>query len=356
MNKTKRTGAVALALVMVLALVPMVTPNAQAATVVINLAGLEAALNSGGEAVLSANISGTTQLSVKNNSTIDLNGHNLIVKASNATNAIVIEPGITLTIKDSKYTGNKIDNGRLEAWGRVGIHNTSATLIIDSGFVTATGNSFGAAIGGDQRTSTIDGGTVIINGGTVTATANGLGAAIGGGRGQVHPNPGGNGGNVRITGGTVKATGGSSGYDIGSGRSNNSNGGTLEVTGGTLEFANSGTNASPLSFKNCTIKGKGAEGFSGKYNAQGKRNLAEFSNTKKTAGQGKTLKLTVKGESIKAVKWTTSKKANVKITKGANKKTVTLKGVKKGKKSTIKAVVTYKDGSKKTLKRIVTVK
>lgn len=80
--------------------------------------------------------------------------------------------------------------------------------------------------------------------------------------------------------------------------------------------------------------------------------------TGKTVRAGKTLKLTVQSgnASIQSVVWTTSKKANVKIASGAKKKTVTLTGMKKGKTSTIKVVVTFKDGSKKTLTRVVTVR
>lgn len=77
----------------------------------------------------------------------------------------------------------------------------------------------------------------------------------------------------------------------------------------------------------------------------------------KTVKKGRKLKLTAGGNAaVQSVKWATSKKANVKILSGSKKKTVTLKGMKKGKKSVIKAVITFKDGTKRTVKRTVTVK
>lgn len=85
-------------------------------------------------------------------------------------------------------------------------------------------------------------------------------------------------------------------------------------------------------------------------------NFASFNQSTKEIAKGKTLKLSIVGSQIKSVKWTTSNKNNVKIIKGTNGKTVTLKGMKKGKIAKIKAIVTFKDKTNKTLTRKITVK
>lgn len=79
--------------------------------------------------------------------------------------------------------------------------------------------------------------------------------------------------------------------------------------------------------------------------------------TKDTVRKGKTLTLKATGNAtIQSVKWTTSKKGNVKIAKGAKSKTVTLRGMKKGGKSVVKATITFADGTTMTKKCTITVK
>jgi len=84
---------------------------------------------------------------------------------------------------------------------------------------------------------------------------------------------------------------------------------------------------------------------------------AKITPTTSRVKKEKTLKLTAGGNApIKSVKWKTSSKAIIKITAGAKKKVVTLKGMKKGKKSTITATIIFKDGTKKTVKRTISVR
>ena len=108
-----------------------------------------------------------------------------------------------------------------------------------SGALTATGNSYGAGIGGGFISSGKSGaaGTVTINGGTVTA-AGGGGAGIGGGWG-------GSGGTVTINGGKVVASSSGSGAGIGSGYGNGNNptGGTITINGGKVVASSTGVGA-----------------------------------------------------------------------------------------------------------------
>jgi len=171
--------------------------------------------------------------------------------------------------------------------------NSTGTIIINSGMVTATGGSNGAGIGGGNYGA---GGTVTINDGTITATGGTTAAGIGGGfqsaggtvtinGGMVTGNSGpsntvscgagigggaggaglGNGGIIEISGGTVSAT--SVNYGAGIGGGYNSNGGTITISGGTVTATSghsgagigggSSANASPVygSSGNITISG-----------------------------------------------------------------------------------------------------
>ena len=101
--------------------------------------------------------------------------------------------------------------------------NSTGTIIINSGTVTASGN-VGAGIGGGYYGG---GGITTINGGTVTATATQTAAGIGGG-GSLN----GYGGTITITGGTVTATSAGGGAGIGGG--GGSSGGTITISGGTV--------------------------------------------------------------------------------------------------------------------------
>ena len=105
--------------------------------------------------------------------------------------------------------------------------NSTGTIIINGGTITANSGMYAAGIGGGYYGS---GGIVRINGGTVTSISNGTttgngAAGIGSGI------SGGNGGIIEITGGTVTATA-PGGAGIGGGY--NSAGGTITISGGTV--------------------------------------------------------------------------------------------------------------------------
>ncbi len=334
MNTYKKILSIILSCAVLWALVPLNQTYATEMTtatdkVVTTISALQTALNTGGAIILGSDIGGTEPLTVKENSTLDLNGYKLSVVTKNIMeNGILIELGKTLTIKDSKWNIKKPGKGKLYVKGSTGIQTTGATLIIDSGVVESTG-SFEAGIGGGSEYNLCDNGTVIINDGIVSATGGvagtyggagiggvengnggtvtinggkviaiaGAGAGIGGGGvaserdssngGTITINGGtvtaigawygsglGDGnfidsiGTVSITGGNIKATAGSDkAYDVGS-----SNNESLNVTGGTLELttADRGTNAKKPHFTNCTIKGAGAGNFKGIYDANEK--------------------------------------------------------------------------------------
>ena len=106
-----------------------------------------------------------------------------------------------------------------------GYDSSGGTITINGGHVTATGGVYGAGIGGGDEG---DGGNITITGGTVTAEStdgNYTGAGIGGGFD-------GNGGNITITGGTVVATGRECGAGIGGSGSGGS--GAITISGGTV--------------------------------------------------------------------------------------------------------------------------
>ena len=149
-----------------------------------------------------------------------------------AVRNVVINTGQQLTITG----GSSADGGTLTADARdnsdvVGIHTTGATLIVQSGTVTASGGVHAAGIGGRLHGA---GGSVMISGGTVTGSGGMHGAGIGGGQA-------GAGGTVGISGGTVAATG--SGHAAGIGGGYWGAGGTVEVSGGTVTATGHGSAA-----------------------------------------------------------------------------------------------------------------
>lgn len=152
---------------------------------------------------------------VNSSVTLDLNGHDL------ALFSLQLTPGVTLEITDSVGSGTLTANS--SGGSQAGIHSTGATLLISGGTVTAVGNAFGAAIGGEHSQ---DAGAVTISGGTVTATSGEFSAAIGGGGS-------GPAGVIAVTGGTVTATGGR-GAAIGSGSSAPGASGSITISGGTV--------------------------------------------------------------------------------------------------------------------------
>jgi hypothetical protein len=168
---------------------------------------------------------GTVTLAANCVAVLDLNGYE--VKILN----VVLGSGSTLTIKDA--SGGV---GELIAINTVygsAIQTTGATLVIESGNVTANGAGEAAGIGG---VADADGGTVAISGGTVTATGGIWAAGIGGG-------PRGVGGTVTISSGTVTATGGSEASGIGGGAGEGGAGGTVTISGGKVTATGGGNGA-----------------------------------------------------------------------------------------------------------------
>lgn len=183
-------------------------------------------------------------LTVRANTTIDLNGKNL------ETRNILVLPTFTLTIDDPSSLGQL----EVDAEKGPGIQTTDATLIINDGTITVDSMSGHAGIGGAEGSAASaggDGGTTIINGGKVTVR--GGGAGIGGGLGGNSATTsdfggrGGHGGTTTITGGDVTVNsdfgagigGGEGGDSQHSPGGNGGNGGVTTISGGTLDSTGS---------------------------------------------------------------------------------------------------------------------
>ena len=182
-------------------------------------------------------VSGTVNLILCNNATLTANAG---IKVSNGNML-----NIYAQSQDENHAGKLIAKGAYNSAGIGGdIGNTSGTITINGGVITATGGMDGAGIGGGGQDTAGklggSGGTITINGGTVKATGGTYGAGIGGGYC-------GGGGNVTINGGTVEATGDSQGAGIGSGGQTSINtpagGGTVEINGGTVTATGDGGGA-----------------------------------------------------------------------------------------------------------------
>ena len=220
------------------ALLPLFTLPALAQ--ITTYAALQTAINGGGAVTLTQDLSGSTQLTIPADITLDLNGFSLTIDLPDLTgrnaNGIKIATGVTLTIMDSNSGINELNirNRSMNSSNGNGaaINTSDGTLVIQSGTVTATGGVGGAGIGGG---STGSGGTITITGGNVTANGGFIGAGIGGGYD-------GSGGNITITGGEVTANGGNSGAGIGGG---NGAGGNITITGGEVT-ANGGTGSAGI--------------------------------------------------------------------------------------------------------------
>ena len=141
-----------------------------------------------------------------------------------AQKGISVNEGNSLTIQalgvgTGELTATAADSNCFDAAIGGDDNCSSGIITINSGIINATGNIYGAGIGGGEKGA----GTVIINGGMVTANSGLFGAAIGGG--DV-----GN-GVVTISCGTVIATSAFSGAGIGGGFKGN---GTVIINGGTV--------------------------------------------------------------------------------------------------------------------------
>ncbi len=163
------------------------------------------------------------------------------------------------------------------------------TVIINGGFVMATGGNGGAGIGGAGSTDGTGGmgGTVIINGGTVEATGM-YGAGIGGGR---H----GSGGTVTINGGTVTAKSHNFGAGIGGGSSTTTgdpiSGGTVTINGGTVTALGAGLYSSG-------IGAGGRNGIGAKLTIKGGTVTAQGGN-----GTGNIMSVDIGGQGIDENEW-----------------------------------------------------
>ncbi len=258
----KRLLTLFLTICLVFTMLPVSALAEDSVTTVTSAAELVTALGTGGTGdvvALGSDITMTQELQVNRNVTLDLNGRELRITVDE-DNGMVLKSGVTLTIRDSSNPSR----GRLIVKNTMphntnyninlgaAIKTTDATLVIESGTVTATGGHNGAGIGGGADngggTVTITGGTVNatggtngvgigngnygsgvtinISGGTLTATGGDMGAGIGGSRG-------GAGGTINISGGTVTATGKNGGAGIGGGNFG-SGGGTVTISGGTV--------------------------------------------------------------------------------------------------------------------------
>ena len=162
-------------------------------------------------------VTGTVNLILLDGASLTING------------GIAVKPGNTLNIYAGNTTSSISGSGVLTAaagrWnagigsGESDWGETTATVNIHGGSITATGGDNGAGIGGEYCR------VVNIYDGSVTANGGGDGAGIGGG----YNDPG---GTVTIYGGTVTATGGESGAGIGGGKFGS--GGTVRIYGGTV--------------------------------------------------------------------------------------------------------------------------
>lgn len=150
------------------------------------------------------------------NANIILDGENVVKVNENADPGIFVPSGSTLTIGGTgsleAYGGDFDSTSKGAGIGGYHIHGEEygidcGHIVINSGTVTAVGNTGCAGIGSGRRAS-CDG--ITINGGTVTASNDGEAAGIGSGHN-------GSCGDITISGGTVTATGGQNGAGIGSG-------------------------------------------------------------------------------------------------------------------------------------------
>ena len=192
---------------------------------------------SSGWYVVNADVTRTGTITVNGDAKLILvDGKTLTVKAANdSKNAgISVVGGNSLTIYGQaggtgvlKATGDDYGAG---IGGRLyETHPTTGTITINGGTLEANGGTRGAGIGsgyGDTGWGTT-GGTITINGGTVNATGgSGGGAGIGGGRAS-------SGGIITINYGLVTATGGHNGAGIGGG--DYCDGGNITINGGTIK-------------------------------------------------------------------------------------------------------------------------
>ena len=252
-TSSRPSSATRLAVVVAGVALALSTSVPAAASGLDSVTAIEDALCPDGTAALDQDVTETgSTLTVSANceAVLDLGGYSLTIQN------VVLETGSTLTVQDSSDGESGSLNVDAAAVQSAGIRTTGATLVVESGNITAQGGGFSAGIGGEVdfgNAADQDGGVVTISGGTIEANGGGWGAGIGGGRT-------GKGGVVTISGGTVTATGGNDGSGgagaagIGGGSDFDSNnpgdGGDVTITCGTVNtevVAIAGTaNAEPI--------------------------------------------------------------------------------------------------------------
>jgi hypothetical protein len=221
-------------------------------------------------------------LSINGTVNLTLTGANYLTSGYNrsigvyspAMPGLLVPPGATLEITASSTGSLNAQGGTSEICGGAGVGgagnngygDSSGTVIINGGTVSAIGGSKGttdnggggAGIGGGsayQGGEAGSSGPVIINGGTVIAIGSNGGAGIGGGRLLILNGRGGSSGSVTINGGTVTATGNDGGAGIGGGCAPlgfGGHGGAVTINGGTVTATANGH-----------ISGTGAAGIGG---------------------------------------------------------------------------------------------
>lgn len=239
---------VALAMILVLMLVPSAALAASMDVTYIDETGTEHTVNA--TTVTSATSSLGTGWYVVNSDVTRSSS----ITVSGAANLILTD-GKTLTVAAASGTQNA---------GIIVQGAASLTIYGQSngtGILNATGSYYGAGIGGSGYTSEISCGIITINSGTVNAYGGDVAAGIGsgfygGGDGRITINGGtvsayggdngagiggglsGSGGNITITGGNITANGGECGAGIGSGGTaggdSSTSGGSINISGGTI--------------------------------------------------------------------------------------------------------------------------
>lgn len=177
-----------------------------------------------------------TAIACNGTTTITLMGENKLEGNGNNGAALSIENSGTLTIREGE-AGARLTAIGVSGGNKAGINSQYGNIVIESGTITATGGSYGAAGIGSGYNGAY-GGNITIKGGTVTATGGGAGAGIGSGSYNAKC------GTITISGGTVTATGGKDGgAGIGSG-SGSSSCGDITISGsGTHVTATKGNSS-----------------------------------------------------------------------------------------------------------------
>ncbi len=165
----------------------------------------------------------TVNGSSANGLTVVSGTHNIVLDSVNIATAIEI-PAIDINggaNVNLTLSGENVLTGGYNAAG-IRVPATAQIIVNGSGSLKSSSTYYGAGIGGNNRESS---GTVTIESGDITALGGLQAAGIGGGNS-------GSGGTTTISGGTVNAVGGSNAADIGGGASGS--GGNITISGGKV--------------------------------------------------------------------------------------------------------------------------